>query len=99
MIRHVVSWKLLAEDPADKAEQVALISTTLLALVPVIPQVHSMTLGTNIVDAPGNWDLVLVADYLDLAGMKVYQDHPGHVAALGVIKALVAQRSAVDFEF
>ncbi|MCU1513313.1 MAG: stress responsive alpha-beta barrel protein [Microbacteriaceae bacterium] len=98
MIRHVVSWKLAAEDVPTKLENSALIAQTLQALVSKIPQIRSLTVGSNVAFPEDNWDLVLIADYDDLAGLEAYQVHPDHVAATLVIKPLVALRSNVDFE-
>jgi hypothetical protein len=41
---------------------------------------------------------VLVADFETLADLDAYQVHPSHQAVVPQIKALVAQRAAVDFE-
>ncbi|MBK4349004.1 Dabb family protein [Lacisediminihabitans changchengi] len=96
MIRHVVSWKLAAEDTATKAEQSAQIAAALQTLPPVIPEIQSLTVASNSVDVEGNWDVVLIADYADEAALRTYIDHPEHQKVAGFIRTLVAQRSNVD---
>jgi Stress responsive A/B Barrel Domain len=97
VLRHVVAWKLAAEDPATKLEQSAEIASRLNALVPIIPQIRSLTVGSNAVEIEGNWDVVLVADYDDVDGLRAYIDNPDHQTAVSYIRSVVAERSAVDF--
>ena len=96
MIRHIVSWKLRAEDEAGKAAAVAEITAQLTALVPLIPEILSLTVGAN-VNPAADFDVALVADYESLDTLAVYQDHPAHQAAAAVIREFVAARAAVDF--
>jgi len=98
VIRHVVSWRLAAEDAATKAEQSAQIAAGLNALVPVIPEIRSLTVASNSVEIAGNWDVVLIADYDDVAGLEAYIAHPEHQKVVAYVRSVVAERSAVDFE-
>ena len=97
MIRHVVSWKLEAQDAEGKAEQAAFVGERLMSLPPQIPEILHMTVGANALDVEGNWDMVLVADYEDEAGLRTYIDHPEHQKVVAAIKPFLAARSAVDF--
>lgn len=97
MLRHVISWKLGAEDDAAKAEDAATIATALEGLVPLIPEILTLTVGANAASIDGNWDLTLIADYDDEDALRVYIDHPEHQRVVGIIRPLVVERSAVDF--
>jgi hypothetical protein len=97
MLRHVVAWKLAAEDQATKLEHSAEIAARLNALVPIIPQIRALTVGPNAVDIDGNWDIVLVADYDDAEGLRAYIDDADHQKAASYIRSVVAQRASVDF--
>ncbi|HEY0258310.1 MAG TPA: Dabb family protein [Lacisediminihabitans sp.] len=97
MLRHVVSWKLKAEDVAAKAEDSARISAALQTLPAVIPEIRSLTVGSNAAYPETNWDLVLIADYDDAAALDVYQNHPEHRKVVAIIEPLVAARANVDF--
>ena len=97
MLRHVVAWKLAAEDPTTKLEHSAEIAARLTALVPIIPQIRTLTVGPNAVDIAGNWDVVLVADYDDADGLRAYIDDPDHQEAASYIRSVVAERASVDF--
>ena len=98
MIRHVVSWKLLAEDAAGKAESAGTIAAALRSLPPVVPEILSLEVGANVAYPGSNWDVVLIADYESLVALEAYQVHPEHQRVVDIIRPLVASRSAVDFE-
>ena len=94
MLRHVVSFKLTAEDRETKVAQAAEISRRLDALVALIPEVRNLTLG---VDTAGNWDIVLIADYDNAEALDAYQTHPEHVKVATYIRSLATARNCVDF--
>jgi len=96
MIRHVVAWKLAATEPSQKAADAAEIARLLTGLVGVVPSIVSLTVGPNMAYADVNWDVVLIADYEDLAGLEAYQTHPAHLEVVPQIKALVTARASVD---
>ncbi len=97
MIRHVVSWTLLEQDPARKAEACSFIAAQLMSLPPLIPEIGALSVTPNSVDIDGNWDLVLIGDYADEAALRAYISHPEHQKVVAVIKPYFDKRSAVDF--
>lgn len=97
-IRHVVTWKLAAEDSAERAAHAAEVARLLNALDGVVPQLLSISAGANSVYPEANWDVTLVADFDSVAALEEYQVHPAHVEAAGYIRSVVASRVAVDFE-
>jgi hypothetical protein len=98
MIRHIVSWKLLADDETGKATAVAEIAAALTGLVGVIPEIVSLTVSRNIAYVDRNHDVVLVADFETIDGLDAYQVHPEHIKAAAVVGARVSARASVDFE-
>lgn len=97
MIRHVVAWKLATTDPSERAEQARKVADDLRALHGVVPSLRQISIGPDIVGG-GNWDVALVADFADAAGLDAYQSHPAHQAVVGYVRSVVAERVAVDFE-
>ena len=97
MIRHIVMWKLGAEDAAGKAASVEAIAGVLEPLVH-LEGISSLTVRANGADIEGNWDAVLVGDYDSLDALDNYLVHPEHVAAVSVVKQHTVARSAVDYE-
>ena len=94
-ILHIVSWKLAATDPAEKAGHAAGMVARLGGLVGVIDEIRSLRVGPDVVGG-GNWDVALVAEFDDEVGLAHYQTHPAHVEVVGYVRAVTAERMAVD---
>jgi len=97
-IRHVVAWKLAAEDAGTRAEQAAEVARLLQGLVGVVPSIRALSAGPNVAYPDGNADVALVMEVDDLAGLEAYQTHPAHQEVAGYIRSVTASRLAVDFE-
>lgn len=98
MLRHVVTWKLKSEDPAERALQAAEVARRLNALDGVVPQLRTISAGANSVYPEANWDVTLVADFDSIESLEQYQVHPAHEEVAVYIRSVVASRVAVDFE-
>lgn len=97
-IRHVVTWKLAAEDAGERAADAAEVARRLNALDGVVPQLRSISAGANSAYPDTNWDVTLVADFDSLAALEEYQVHPAHEEVAAFIRSVVASRVAVDFD-
>lgn len=97
-IRHVVTWKLAAEDDVERRAQAAEVARRLNALDGVVPQLLSISAGANTAYPETNWDVTLVADFASVAAIEEYQVHPAHAEVAAYIRTVVASRVAVDFE-
>ena len=98
-IKHIVSWRLNGATTEEKAVQIAGIKERLLPLSTVIPELHNLRISENVVFPEKNADVVLEADFDSLEDLNVYLEHPDHVAAVGYIRSVVAERLAIDYEF
>jgi hypothetical protein len=97
-IRHVVAWKLSAEEPDVRAEQAAEVARRLRELVGVVPSIRALSAGPNAAYAEANADVAVVIDFDDVAGLDAYQSHPAHKEAGIYIRSVVSERMSVDFE-
>lgn len=97
-VRHVVSWKLAAEDPEERAAQAAEVARRLNALDGVVPQLLAISAGANMAYPDANWDVTLVADFDSIEALEEYQVHPAHEEVVAYVRSVVAGRVAVDFE-
>ena len=95
MLRHVVMMKF------NDDQNVEMISTEikqlLEALVLSVKPLKAVEVGLNISKKPSAYDLVLIADFNDEAGLDTYRLHPGHVRILDRIKDTVEKVAAVDY--
>ncbi|WP_309065849.1 Dabb family protein [Microbacterium sp.] len=98
MIRHVVMWKMAAEDAGVRAAHAAEVARLLNALDGVVPELRAVSAGPNVAFPETNFDVVLVADVDSLEALAAYQVHPAHEEAAVYIRSVAASRAAVDFE-
>lgn len=97
MIRHIVSWKLAAEDAAQRGADAQGVRERLEALRGVVPA-ERLEVGIDTGATEGNWHVVLVSDFATEADLAAYQTHPQHLEAATFIRSVVAARSCVDYE-
>jgi quinol monooxygenase YgiN len=78
MLRHVAMFRFKA-DSTDEQKRKA--RDGLANLLGVVPSLRAMTIGLDIRRNPNNWDMVLVADFDDKAGLEAYFANPTMKAA------------------
>jgi len=98
MIRHIVSWKLTAEDAEGKAAAFDELAEAFGPLPAKIPQIKTLHLGRDIGETPTNWDVVLIMDFESTGALEEYQAHPDHQPVKAIVRRLTGDRMAVDFE-
>lgn len=98
MIRHIVSFRLRADDPDQRKVDVAGIRDRLEPLAHTVPGVLDLRVHGDLGLVDSHWHAVLVADYPDNGALEAYQTHPDHVAAVEWVNTVVADRAVVDFE-
>lgn len=97
-LRHVVAFRMAAEDAPTRAAHAADAAARLNALLGVVPSLRAMSAGSNTLFPEQNWDLVLVADFDDADGLAAYAVHPVHEEAAAFIGSVRSDRVAVDFD-
>jgi len=98
MIRHIVTFQFIAQDPEGRAETVEKLRAALEPLADSIPGVQSLEVGVDNGSVAGHWDAVLVSHHDSYEALAAYQVHPDHQAALPIVGALVSDKSVVDYE-
>jgi Stress responsive A/B Barrel Domain len=73
MIRHIVGFRLNASASPEHVER---IRSELAGLA--CPGRVAFSMGTDLGLRPGNLDLALVADFIDLAAFRAYDQDPEH---------------------
>lgn len=97
MLRHIVSWKLTGETPAEVDGQYARIKSELEALDALVPEIRSISVKRNVLNPGQNFDVAVVADFDNEAGLVAYLVHPAHLEAGSYIKSVTQARACVDF--
>lgn len=98
-IRHIVLWKLAAEDADTRALHAEQIAERLTALVPVIDEIDALEVGRNVANPATNWDVALVSEFADAEALERYQVHPAHQEVAAFVRTVVADRAVVDYPF
>lgn len=95
-IRHIVLLTLVELDPDEHSAATGALVAALRELPPLIPEIESMTVQPNCIDAAGNADVVAVIDLADEAAVDTYLQHPAHLAAIARNRHLIGGRAAID---
>jgi len=69
----------------------------LRALPAQIPELLSMSVGTDVLGGPASHDMALVADFADLDGLAAYTRHPAHAEVLRISGPAKTSLATVDF--
>jgi stress responsive alpha/beta barrel protein len=98
VIRHIVAFRLSAEDPDQRKVDVAGMRDRLEPLARTVPGVLDLHVHGDLGLVGSHWHAVLVSDHSDNAALEAYQKHPDHVAAAEWVNTVVTDRAVVDFE-
>jgi hypothetical protein len=98
MIRHIVTWKLTAEDAETKATAFDQLAEGFGALPALIPEIKTLHLGRDLDETATNWDVALIVDFANTGDLDTYQVHPEHEKVKSLVRSLTGDRSAIDFE-
>lgn len=66
-IRHIVLWKLAADDADTRALHAEQMEERLMALPAQIDEIEHFEVGRNVAYPQTNWDIVLVSEFADVA--------------------------------
>ena len=87
MIRHIVMFKLQAENHEESLKEAVTLAKTLTGL----EEVASGEVVCNHKDAdPTNYDFALVFDFVSFAALSAYQVHPEHLKLKALLKDTIA---------
>lgn len=96
-LRHIVSWKFSGETRAERDAQAARAIELIEPLRETVPSVRALSLHRNELFDGANFDLTLIADFDDEAGLEAYAKHPEHQPALQYMPTVAVARAAADF--
>jgi hypothetical protein len=99
MIRHIVEFRLAADDPEQRAVDARGIHERLTALMGVVPTVRSIQVASDLGLVGGHWDVVLVSEHDSNPDLEAYQSHPAHREAADWVSTVVSDRAVVDYEY
>jgi hypothetical protein len=101
MVKHIVMFKLKQEFEGKPALELAKEAQGQAEkLKDLVPSVEKMEVVCNAPAADGtNYELALICDFKDMAGLEEYQKHPEHVKFGKYISQLREGRACIDYEY
>jgi quinol monooxygenase YgiN len=96
MLRHVAMFRW--KDGVSDEQKVAA-RDALAALKQQVPSVVEYTVGFDIGRNQNNWDMVLVADFDDVAGLESYFAHPVMNAASDLVASVTQKEITARVQF
>lgn len=98
MLKHIVMWRF-AEGAEGKtaAQHAQWMKQHLDALVGVVPEIHSLECGLDILRSPASFDCVLTVVLDDTEALQRYANHPQHLLIADYAKRVTQTRVAVDY--
>ena len=97
-LRHIVMWTLKEEaEGHSRHENMLKARDLLLQFASLTPDIELFEVGIRTDGLDCTSDLILNSVFKDEASLKAYQNHPDHVAVKPFMKAVVQQRSCMDF--
>ena len=100
MIRHIVMWKVKeSAHGLSKTELIQEMRSRLETLPKKLSWIRYFQVGLNQLGGDTARDIVLVADFDDLASLKRYAEDPEHLKVVDFVRSAIDERRVVDFEF
>lgn len=95
-IRHIVLWRLSADDADTRAIHAEELARRLEGLADLIEEIDSIEVRPNVAFPGTNWDVALVADFADPAALERYIAHPEHEKVGAFVREVTSERAAID---
>jgi hypothetical protein len=96
MLRHVAVFVFTPEFDADGLDDWI---ERIRELAAVVPEVRSMSIGRNVITGTHAWQVAIVADFENRAGLDAYNHHPAHQKVLEISGPVKERLATVDFEY
>jgi len=97
MIRHIVLFRLAADDDVQRRDDAHGIAERLEALETEIAGIQSIRVDRDLGLVDGHWDVALVSEHDDNAALEAYQVHPAHLEVASWIGTVISDRAVVDY--
>jgi len=94
MLTHIVIWKYRADVEQSAREEHV---NRLRALASLVPEVQTLSVGSDTLFLPRSYDTGLVATFADRAGLDAYTVHPEHVKVVALGRTISEHVASVDF--
>lgn len=95
MVKHIVLFKLEDNSQANKED----IKSRFLSMIGKIEVMKNLEIGINFSPEERAFDLSLMCDFATKEDLKIYAEHPVHVAIVTYLKSINTVTKIIDYEF
>ena len=96
MVDHLVFFAVKDEASAEEVEDLL---ASIRGLRDEVPGTVDLSVGEDFSGRAGDYTHALFARFEDAAGLKVYMEHPAHLAVVEKLGATTSGRIVADYEF
>jgi len=97
MIKHIVMWNVLGDDPDERLRNALRIKTSFESLKDCIPGLLKMEIGLDLSHVDYACDVVLYSEFESPQALMEYATHPVHTSVRHAIEGLRITRHQVDY--
>ncbi len=97
MLRHIVTWKMNGSTAEERESQATELIEALRPLRDLVPTVQSLEVHRNEFHHDKNWDVILISEFADEAGLEAYDRHPEHQAVASLVRRVAQSRAGIDY--
>jgi hypothetical protein len=97
MIKHVVMWRLRADDADEKREACQLVKRAFESLRGRIPGMMHLEIGIDQSHVDYACDVVLMSEFESMAALEAYGTHPEHLRVRTELRDIRTTRHQVDY--
>jgi hypothetical protein len=99
MIKHIVMWDFkTSAEGKSRRENMEIVRDALLALTSEISEIKSMEIGFDLSGTDASADICLVTEFDSLDTLKIYAEHPKHLAVASYVRLVAESRKVIDYE-
>ncbi len=97
MVKHIVMWKVLGDEPAQRQRNALLIKSAFEGLKERIPGLHRLEIGLDLSHVDYACDVVLYSEFASMQALQDYAVHPEHTRVRQALEGLRITRHQVDY--
>jgi hypothetical protein len=97
MIKHIVMWNVLGDDPVERQRNALQIKTAFESLKDRIPGLLRLEIGLDLSYVDYACDVVLYSEFETAEALADYATHPEHTRVRQALEGLRIARHQVDY--
>ena len=99
MIKHIVMWRFKeSAEGKSRQENMEIVRDRLYALTSEISEIKMMEIGFDLSGTDASAHISLTTEFESLDALRVYAEHPKHLAVASYVRKVAESRTVIDYE-